>query len=386
MYRLHCMTLLVSVLAWSQLQAQIVPFSSEKWTINAKGHVIDAYEGKTNVLFLQAGSASLPDANFENGVVEFDLYLTTRRGFPGVMFRMTDALNYEEFYVRPHLSGMPDAMQYSPVYDGNSAWQLYHDQADPVNDGRISFERKEWDGFNTEYDFPYDRWLHIRLVISSLRADVYFDNEEKPTLQIRDLRRGISRGGVGVRTGASPFYFADFSYTPMDQVSLQPMHSSIETIDQYRIPSWNVSSLIPESDLEKRYVLHPDFLEKFTWKKAECELSGLINFSALQTRKSREENTILAKVIVNAQGDQLKKLEFGYSDRIKLYCNGELIYSGDNGYLSRDYRFLGTIGYFDAAYLKLKNGRNEIIFAVSETFGGWGIQAKLEDMEHVTLE
>ena len=46
--------------------------------------------------------------------------------------------------------------------------------------------------------------------------------------------------------------------------------------------------------------------------------------------------------------------------------------------MSRDYRFLGTIGYFDAVYLQLKKGRNDLWIAVSENFGGWGIKAKLE--------
>lgn len=33
---------------------------------------------------------------------------------------------------------------------------------------------------------------------------------------------------------------------------------------------------------------------------------------------------------------------FGCSDRAKVYLNGRLLYAGDNGYASRDYRHLGT--------------------------------------------
>jgi hypothetical protein len=53
--------------------------------------------------------------------------------------------------------------------------------------------------------------------------------------------------------------------------------------------------------------------------------------------------------------------------------------AGADDYRSRDYRFLGTIGYFDELYLPLKKGENELIFAVSEDFGGWGIKALFED-------
>jgi len=33
---------------------------------------------------------------------------------------------FEHFYIRPHQSGNPDANQYTPVFNGVSAWQLYH--------------------------------------------------------------------------------------------------------------------------------------------------------------------------------------------------------------------------------------------------------------------
>lgn len=49
--------------------------------------------------------------------------------------------------------------------------------------------------------------------------------------------------------------------------------------------------------------------------------------------------------------------------------------------MSRDYRFLGTVGYFDEVYVDLKKGKNELWIAVSETFGGWGVKAQLENMD-----
>ncbi|MCH8059016.1 MAG: hypothetical protein IIA11_01020 [Proteobacteria bacterium] len=49
-----------------------------------------------------------------------------------------------------------------------------------------------------------------------------------------------------------------------------------------------------------------------------------------------------------------------------------LLYSkGNNAYQSRDYRYLGTIGLFDAIMLPLAVGDNELWIAVSEAFGGW---------------
>lgn len=81
---------------------------------------------------------------------------------------------------------------------------------------------------------------------------------------------------------------------------------------------------------------------------------------------------------INADKPGVRKLTFGFSDRARVYLNKQLLYAGEDNFMSRDYRFLGTIGYFDAVYLNLKQGPNELWIAVSENFGGWGIKAKLE--------
>jgi hypothetical protein len=97
------------------------------------------------------------------------------------------------------------------------------------------------------------------------------------------------------------------------------------------------------------------------------------------------KNTVFARITIDSARQQIKKLKFGFSDRIKVYLNDRLLYSGNNNYRSRDYRFLGTIGYFDELYLPLEKGKNELWMAVSESFGGWGIKCRFEDMEGITL-
>ena len=77
----------------------------------------------------------------------------------------------------------------------------------------------------------------------------------------------------------------------------------------------------------------------------------------------------------------VKQLALGYSDKAAVYLNGKLIYKGDNSYRSRDYRYLGTIGLFDTVALPLKEGENDLCIAVTEAFGGWGVMARLEDLQ-----
>ena len=75
----------------------------------------------------------------------------------------------------------------------------------------------------------------------------------------------------------------------------------------------------------------------------------------------------------------VRVLEIGFSDRVVVYLNGRALFRGNDTYRSRDYRFLGSIGFWDALFLPLLEGDNELVVAVSETFGGWGVQARFPD-------
>lgn len=73
-------------------------------------------------------------------------------------------------------------------------------------------------------------------------------------------------------------------------------------------------------------------------------------------------NTVFAKVEITSDQDQLRLLEFGYSDRVVIILN-EPLYRGNNNIRSRDYRFLGIIGLFDAVYLNPKKCKNMLYLA-----------------------
>ena len=66
--------------------------------------------------------------------------------------------------------------------------------------------------------------------------------------------------------------------------------------------------------------------------------------------------------------------------------NGKLVYGGNNSFRTRDYRYLGTIGFFDSLYLDLKEGDNEILLAIKEGFGGWGMKARIDDLSGIRFD
>jgi hypothetical protein len=73
---------------------------------------------------LESPIATVAGLELENGTIELDLAVSAARGFHGVVWRRLDAENFESFFVRPHQVGNPDAVQYTPVSNGMSSWQL----------------------------------------------------------------------------------------------------------------------------------------------------------------------------------------------------------------------------------------------------------------------
>jgi hypothetical protein len=381
---LSLIVILSSILTTTYGQEPI-PFNDKRWVIKAQGQVLEGYKGK-NSLYLQGGMAYLKDANFLNGIIEFDIYLSYQVSFSGLIFRMTDSINYEELYLRAQQSGYPDAYQYTPVFNNDAAWQLYHDQYDGVNDGLISWKPiGKTMGYNGVLNFPFDRWLHVKLLVKGKQAELYLDNKEEPVAFIRELLMGGGSGHVGVQSFLGAAHYANFMYTATDDVEFKTKDDGYKiTTPPGTINSWQVSNPFKENLVGTMNELDAKWLGQLKWKTLGIEATGLANLSRLSPIID-SANTVIAKFTVVSDKDQVKKLDIGYSDRVKVYWNGTALYSGNASFRTRDFRYLGTFGYYDAVYLPLKKGENTIVFSVSETFGGWGVMAKWENMDNIKI-
>ena len=355
--------------AESESEPQIVPFDSDRWTIEARQHELTEHLGRPS-LFLKAGQAVLADEEITDGVIEFDVAFSGARGFMGCFWRMRDSGNKEDFYIRPHQSGNPDANQYTPVFNGVSGWQLYHGE-----------------GHSAIVEYPTDTWVHVKIVFSGSRGEVYIDSEE-PVLAIHEMKREVGPGKVGVTaSNFAPAHFSRFSYRKLDSPALNsPEPPKPTTTPAGTIKAWSVSSGFAEATLTGKTLLGDADKQNLTWQALAAESGGLTNLARVAVFDPTESNTVFARVVVHAQSEVVKRLRFGYSDRVKIYLNDWLLYAGDNTYRTRDYRYLGTIGLFDALYLSLREGRNELWLAVSESFGGWGVQATFDDPSGIRLE
>jgi hypothetical protein len=249
-----------------------------------------------------------------------------------------------------------------------SAWQLYHGE-----------------GYGAPVQHDFDTWFPVRIVVSGDQAEIYIADLEKPALFIDDLKRELAAGTVGLNVANfAPARFADFRYEATNAPELIGRVERDRTAPEGAITRWLISDAFGDARVQGALELTAELTNDRTWNALDTESTGLANLSRVNP-VTREANTILAKVTVESKAAYAKTIEFGYSDRLRLFVNGQLVYTGDNGYRTRDYRYLGTIGFFDAVTVPLQKGPNEVIFAVSESFGGWGLQAAIPDRDGITV-
>lgn len=163
------------------------------------------------------------------------------RGFAGLMFRVQDAKNFEHFYIRPHQSGNPDANQYTPVFNGVSAWQLYHGP-----------------GYGAPVEYRFDEWMHVKVVYAGSRADVYIDSDA-PVLRVNNLKRGETAGSIGVHAASfAPAYFANLKVSALaNAYELPSTGPSTEVIPAERVMYWHVSEPFADETLDSVIELEP---------------------------------------------------------------------------------------------------------------------------------
>jgi hypothetical protein len=357
----------LTALAWGiePARAESVPFSSGRWEIRGNSR-LEPYLGNES-LYLKGGIAWLKDVDLLDGIIEFDIAVPDERGFMGAVWRLQDRGNYEEFYIRPHQSGNPDANQYTPVFNGLAAWQLYYGE-----------------GYAAPVTYRFNAWMHVRIVFAGGRGEVYLDSDE-PILEIRAMKREIRSGRVGVVCADFTWArFANFSYTPADLSALRGRPVAAAATPAGTVEAWLVSGELDERSLDGKSFLTASDTKDLRWDRVPTESTGILNLASVR-RLAKGADTVFTRLVIRSDRAQVKRLSFGYSDRVRAWFNGRLIYGGSHLYQLRDYRYLGTIGLFDDLYLPLREGDNELWLAVSERSGGWGVLGRFEDMKGIEL-
>ena len=356
--RFACRLLLLATLAAVPAYAQktAAEFTPEHWDLRL-AKVVD-HLGRSAL----TGTAFLKDVALKNGIIEVDIATTNRtRSYPGVLFRVQDAANYERFYIRPHRSPFyDDALQYGPTFNGVDSWQLYNGP-----------------GLTSSLDILPDRWNRLKIVVAGKQAQVFWNDIPEPVLAIDDLAHAPGAGTIGLigPTDGTAF-FSNLRVEAIEGLLLPPPAPREALCGA--IPSWELST--PFTALGIDFTKYPDAAVAATaWKPVTADPRGLIDVSRHFPRVSRAGDCVLARTSLSVESDSLLRLGFGYSDIITVFLNRQPLFSGNAAYQSRDRSFLGIVGYFDNLFLPLKKGENELLVLLGESMGGWGFCFRKED-------
>ena len=355
-----------------------VPADSPRWNLEGQAKTMD-YQGR-KCIFLNGGAASLNDFEMRDGVIDVDVATPANRGFFGIQFRIAnDGANAEWVYLRQHKSGLPDAMQYTPVLNTGLNWQIYSGP-----------------GFIAPVEIPKDAWFHLRLVVTGAQAKFYVKDMEKPALVMDDLKSGVQKGQVALAVLTGATYFSNFEVRTTPDVPWQrhwpPMPAGTLT-------KWSVSPVYDALARKPERPLTSAESAAIKWKEVEAEPPGFVvlyrYFEAphprvtfqtdFSTRLQPQPGTkvVYARANIDSDREQVKKLCLGYSDEVSVFLNGQILFRGRSAQNFRDPGFLGIVDpENDAVYLSLKKGKNEMVLALSELGGGWGFICRLADVEH----
>jgi len=374
---------LLSLPAFSRTgHSETVPFDSQRWEIKDGNGRVEDYLGRKS-LFLRSGLALLKDATLEDGVIEVAIAAPNRLSFLGVVFRLESDGDYEIVYFRAHKSDRPDAVQYTPSFNSSAAWQIYSGE-----------------GFTSPAHIRHDDWVHARIVISGLSARVYFDDMEEPVLVVNDLKRGLGGGSLGLWGFVNGGHFSNFSYEPSEtENATAGKHGKLAP---GILEKWELSEAFDSNVKDIDAVPSPTELKAMTWEPVAVESPGMVvinryretseivpSFREPKNRTGRREGrkVVFARAVIHSDSAQTKKMSFGYSDEATVILNSKPLFTGKSAFLFRDPGFAGIMDVEnDAVYLDLKKGRNEIILAVADYFGGWGFICRIDDMQGIELE
>ena len=357
-------------------QERPLPFEKE-WTLDGEKTAVVTTDGR-QALQVETGFAHRRDIKMMDGTIDFDVQLTDRRSFVYLYFRVVADGEREEFYLRPHKSGLPDAVQYAPVWQGRSSWQLYHGP-----------------GGTAAVGFVPGQWTHVRVVMRGRQAAIFIEDMTVPALLVPRVARepqagSIALGGflpVGTPGQGPVARFSNvvvrpevtFDFSAASPVPVPPAPPS--TI----VRSWSVSTAFTPAE-EAAPVL-PGKAVTGAFTTLETESNGLLELHRhVKIPPGSKIWAAVAQVTVHAAQAGTYAFDLGFSDFATVFVNGTPVFRGDASYSFDRPRREGLIGFDQARlYVPLRAGDNTLSVVVADVFGGWGLMGRFVGAPGVTV-
>ena len=358
-----------------------VPADSARWELEGSAKVTD-HQGR-KALLLDGAAATVKGLEMRDGVIDVDVATPATRGFFGIQFRVAeDGRTGEWVYLRQHKSGLPDAIQYTPVLGTGLNWQLYNGP-----------------GFTAAVDIPKDAWFHLRLEVTGAQAKLFVKDMEKPVLVMDDLKSGLQKGQVALAVLTGETYFSNFQ---IRSTADAPWERHLPPMPPTALTRWSISPAYDALARDLERPLGASEAASIAWQEVEAEPPGLValyryrdaphprvTFQGDFSKRLDPQpgmKVLYARTTIVSDKAQVKRLALGYSDDVSVFLNGKIIYRGRSAQGFRDPGFLGIVNpENDAVYLPLKKGKNELVLGLSELGGGWGFVCRLEPLGGTAL-
>lgn len=359
-------SLFLSLLLISNVHAE------QEWKIRSAG-VEKLGSDKNTVYRFERGYLDGTHSDFKNGIIEFELKPTHERAFFYVYFRKQSLTESEEVYIRTHKSNAPDTIQYSPLYQGKSAWQLYH-------------------GINgtASATLPINEWVKVKLQVIGNKLSMWVGNNPEPNIKDMKLTRSDKAGSISFRSFI-PRGSAAKHTAMMRNISVQHLPNNDTVIkndtvlDPSIISEYKVSPAFDVLAKSSREI--PQEVLSQEWNTVATNAQGVLELLKHRTIPNGTRTwAVAADIILDAKRATLCQVDIGFSDAISLLLNGKPALFLDASYRYNANRQEGVMHAKQASvFLDLKAGKSTLRAIVADSFGGWGLQAQLIDCEDVNV-
>ncbi|SHI77585.1 family 16 glycoside hydrolase [Aquimarina spongiae] len=353
---LFSIILLLSLqIAFGQSSLQKIDMIPAKWNV-PKDALFENFDNR-ETLVLKKGRATVKNLSFTNGTIEVDIYANPKRSFAGINFREHNN-HLEEVYMRMHKSNQVDAVQYTPMFNNESNWQLYRE-----HQAKVPFRDTGW---NT-----------LRVEVRNQSAEIFVNNTRVMT--VGKLKTEQYQGGVGLwALFGNRFSNFKVSHRNIDQ---KPDLAKPANGDPNIITSWKITTSFPyeENKLNFSSFAKEEYTSVSTEESGLLPISKYVKKSSAGSFEQNKEDYIVATKTIESENNETRLFSFDYSDKIMVYLNGKLIFKGNNAFRAKGIQHTGHVDInTNKLYLELEKGINNIHCVVIDKANGWGLIGKLE--------
>jgi hypothetical protein len=160
-----------------------------------------------------------------------------------------------------------------------------------------------------------------------------------------DLKRGYSRGSVGLWGIVNGAHFSNFSY----RLSPPGVRSTGKNspLSPGTLTRWDLSEAFPVAQRDPEALPAAAEMKTMKWQPVGVEAPGMVVIDRYRRSPSRGgvfsdpsqrvgarpgRKVVFARTTVYSDRDQLKKMSLGYSDEVTVFLNGQPLFTGRSAY------------------------------------------------------